>query len=92
MTIVYSERFIEQFQQIWDYISKDSYRAAERFRVQAEKRLSGLSYFPYKFRRSRYYDRENIRDYVYKGYTIPYLIDMDKNEIVIMDIFKWEGR
>ncbi|MGM0533206.1 MAG: type II toxin-antitoxin system RelE/ParE family toxin, partial [Campylobacterota bacterium] len=44
---------------------------------------------PYKFRQSYYYDSLNIRDFIFKGYTIPYLIDEDKGVIVLLDIFKW---
>lgn len=44
---------------------------------------------PYKFRKSIYFDDENIRDYIFKGYTIPYSINEDNNEIVLLDIIKW---
>ena len=32
----------------------------------------------------------NVRDLVFKGYTVPYIIDNET--IVIIDIFKWENR
>jgi len=44
---------------------------------------------PYKFRKSIYFDDENIRDYIFKGYAIPYLINEDNNEIALLDIIKW---
>jgi len=31
---------------------------------------------PYKHRKSIYYDDENIRDLVFKGYTIVYMIEV----------------
>jgi hypothetical protein len=37
-----------------------------------------------------HHDDINVRDLIFKGYTITYIID---NEIiVIIDIFKWENR
>ncbi|UCN01581.1 hypothetical protein LCX93_11680 [Sulfurimonas sp. SWIR-19] len=48
--------------------------------------------FPYKSRKFLYHDDENIRDYIFKGYTIPYLIDNNKNKIVLLDIFKWKNK
>jgi len=35
-----------------------------------------------------YYDKK-VRDYIFKGYTIPYYIDEKNEKIVILDIFKW---
>lgn len=43
---------------------------------------------PYKFRQSYFHHNQNIRDLIYKGYVIPYLIDEDKEIIVILNIFK----
>ena len=31
-------------------------------------------------------------DLIFKGNTIPYLIDNDNDRIVILDIFKWVDR
>ena len=39
---------------------------------------------------SMYHDDINVRDLVFKGYTIPYIVDDDI--IIIIDIFKWEDR
>jgi len=48
-----------------------------------------LDTFPYKYRQSYYYNDPQIRDLIFKGYTIPYLIDEKRDVIVILDIFKW---
>ena len=37
-------------------------------------------------------DDEDIRDYIFKGYTISYLIDNEKNQIALLDIFKWVNK
>jgi hypothetical protein len=42
---------------------------------------------PFKFRKSLYHIDENIRDLIYKGYCIPYLVEDKK--IVILNIFKY---
>ena len=41
-------------------------------------------------RQSKWFKNEDIRDLVFKGYTIPYWIQKDK--IVVLDIFKWTDR
>jgi len=47
---------------------------------------------PYRFRQSQYYENPNVRDLIFKGYTIPYLIDNDNEKLVVLDIFKWSQR
>jgi hypothetical protein len=39
------------------------------------------------YRKSNYHDNENIRDLIFKGYTVIYEIQEDT--IYILDIFKW---
>jgi len=54
-----------------------------------DKKIDDLVVFPYKFRRSANYDDENVRDMTFKGYTITYMIEKDKNRITVLDIYKW---
>jgi len=89
LKIVYSPLFSKRLTNTWDYIAKDSISSAMRFRNQLQLKIETIPNFPYKSRQSFYYDDENIRDYIFKGYTIPYLIDLENNELVILDIFKW---
>jgi len=87
MIIVYDENFTDKFNEIWDFITLDSQNRANDFKIQLKTQIENIPNFPYKFRKSRWFDNENIRDLVFKGYTIPYLILGEK--IVILDIFKW---
>lgn len=77
---------------IWTYISKDSVNRANIFKSKLKNKIKNLSNNPYKFRKSFYYNDNNVRDLIYKGYTVPYLIDTSRNVIVILDIFKWVNR
>lgn len=47
---------------------------------------------PYRFRQSHYYNEYDIRDLIFKGYTIPFLVDTDGQKIILLDIFKWSKR
>ncbi len=89
MKIEYNPLFVQQFKKIWDYISIDNINSANKFQKQLEIKINTIPNFPYKARKSFYYNDENIRDCIFKGYTIPYLINSTKDEIVILDIFKW---
>jgi len=81
--------FTHNLERIVLYIADDSKSRARTFSRNLQKRLNNLENFPYKFRKSVYFDNEHIRDYVFKGYTIPYLIDKENDVIVVLDIFKW---
>lgn len=71
------------------YISKDSKKKALSFRRELDKQINNLVTFPYKFRKSIYHNNENIRDMIFKGYTVSYVIDEEKETIAVFDIFKW---
>ncbi len=45
---------------------------------------------PFKFRKSFYFEDENVRDMIFKGYTLPYLVNIQKDTFVLLDIFKWK--
>jgi hypothetical protein len=47
-----------------------------------------LPNFPYRFRKSFYFDDEKDRDMTFKGYTVVYEVNLDDNTIVILNIFQ----
>lgn len=69
-------------------IAKDSINQAIIFDNELDEKISNLSNMPFKFRQSFFHYNHNIRDLIYKGYVITYLIDQDKSIIVILNIFK----
>jgi len=88
MRIEKSQKFKNSIQNILDYIiSKDGINRSKNFYKSVNEKIKSLKFMPYKYRKSYFYDDENIRDLIFKGYVIPYLIDDEK--IIILDIFKW---
>jgi len=92
MKLLFSLEFEKSITDILNYIEKDNKKASYDFENELFKKLEDLSIFPYKFRKSIYYNDEDVRDFIFKGYTIPYLIDKKREVIVILDIFKWVNR
>ncbi|MCF6205599.1 MAG: type II toxin-antitoxin system RelE/ParE family toxin [Sulfurovum sp.] len=89
MKLVKDDLFTRQLSSVILYIAKDSKSRARQFRSELQRGLETLIDFPYRCRRSIYYEDEAIRDYIFKGYTIPYLVDKEYDVIVLLDIFKW---
>jgi len=73
--------------QILDYIAQDKLSASENFLNELDKLINNLPNFPFKFRKSQYFDDENIRDMIYKGYTIIYRINETEKCIDIVRMF-----
>mgnify|MGYP001226548421 CR=1 FL=1 len=72
------------------YISKDKPKAARKFKADLIKKLRKDLKFPYHFKKSIYYDNENIRDYVFKGYVSVYKIDVENNVISVFGFIKYK--
>jgi mRNA-degrading endonuclease RelE of RelBE toxin-antitoxin system len=70
------------------YIYKDKPRAALKFRKDLIKNIKKDLKDPFHFKKSRYFEDENIRDYVFKGYTCVYKIDANKNIITVIGFIK----
>ena len=92
LKIEYNLTFKNNIIKIWEYISQNSAKRADNVLNQIENKIYNLSNFPYKFRKSFYYDDENIRDLIFKGYIIPYYIDIKNHTIIILDIFKFNKK
>jgi len=63
---------------------------AIEFQLELDSKIDDLDNMPFKFRKSIFFDNENIRDYVYMGYVIPYKIDKEKNRITVISISKYK--
>ena len=92
MKIVFNPLFEEALFDILMYIAQDSVAASMTFEEELFGLLENLSLFPYKFRASHYYNDDKVRDCIFRGYTIPYLVDEPNGVIVILEIFKWIKR
>ncbi|EAM0410251.1 type II toxin-antitoxin system RelE/ParE family toxin [Campylobacter jejuni] len=88
MKIVPTPKFKNELRHIVNFINLDSSFYAKEFLNDIYSIFRNLSFMPYKNRKSLSFDNENIRDLIFKGYIIPYLIDKSKNEIVILGIYK----
>ncbi len=87
MIILESERFRKELRAIALYIREESPQNAVRFIELLKERIDTLVRSPYRDRKSIYFDDEQMRDMVYKGYTVVYEIDEEKDRIVLFEYF-----
>lgn len=57
-----------------------------KFIDELENACKNLSFMPFKHRKSLSFDDENIRDLIFKGYVIPFVVR--KDSIYILGIYK----
>jgi plasmid stabilization system protein ParE len=89
LQIVKTDRYINSLENIMLFISKDSVNRALEFEDNLNKTINNLSQYPYKYRKSIYFDDETIRDLIFKGYTVPYLIE--DTRLIILGITKYQN-
>ena len=56
-----------------------------------DKQIATIPDMPYKCKKSIYFDDDNIRDLIFKGYTIVYKVDESKEQITIIGIQKYKA-
>ncbi|MCV6607495.1 MAG: type II toxin-antitoxin system RelE/ParE family toxin [Campylobacterales bacterium] len=81
MTIEYKSSFQLRFNRQLEFIASDSPNRARKFRDELKKELNDMKDTPLICRKSIYFDDENIRDYIFKGYTITFRINKENLEV-----------
>ena len=84
MKIVRSRKYTQSLQEVLRFIALDSRQRAINFKRELDEHIKKLDNMPFKFRQSIYFKNENIRDLIFKGYTIVYKIDEEKQIITII--------
>lgn len=90
MTIKISNEFLKLLKEQVHYIYKDKPGAALKFRKDLLRNIKKDLKHPFHFTRSRYFNNENIRDYVFKGYVYVYEVDIEKNIVVVFSFVKYK--
>ncbi|MFK7001745.1 type II toxin-antitoxin system RelE/ParE family toxin [Flavobacterium oreochromis] len=89
MKIEISFEFYELLNEQVAYIAKDKPQAARKFKIDLIKSIKKDLKNPYSYKKSIYFDNENIRDYIFKGYTIVYSIDTESNNVSVFEFIKY---
>jgi plasmid stabilization system protein ParE len=90
MKIKFSKAFSQRLNDQVDYIANDKPSAARKFKLELMKRIKNIPHVPYGNRKSIFFDRNDIRDLIYKGYVIVYKINEVEKSIEVFGLVKWE--
>ena len=90
MRLKISKSFRDKLNDQVTFIAKDKPSAARKFKSEIIKRIKEIPKMPFKNRKSIFYDREDIRDLIYKGYIIVYKINDREKTIEVFGFTKYE--
>ncbi len=94
MILIKSVRFKEELQFIALLIALDSPNKALDFFDTIISKIETIPLNPYSHRKRDTSKDIYTRELIFKGYTVPYYIDIEKDKIIILGIFnqnEWEN-
>lgn len=90
MRVEFQDSFIAKLNRQVQYISADKPAAARKFKNDLLLKCKNLSEHPFKFKNSIYFDRDDIRDLTFKGYTVVYKVQTE--QITVFALIKHEEK
>ena len=74
-----------------DYIAQDKPGAARKFKSDLLGKIKDIPKMPYANRKSIFFDREDIRDLIFKGYIVVYKVDDENGFISVFGFTKYKN-
>jgi len=88
MKILCSELYEEQLKEILIRMIEIDYKATKGFKSYLDTIIINIPTKSKKYKKSIYFDDENIKDVEHQGYTIPFYIDKTNNSYLILGILE----
>ena len=92
MRIIFKDTFLQRLSRQIDYIALDSSKRARKFKNDVLNEIRRIPDMPYANRKSIYFDNDQIRDLIFKGYTIVYRINEEDHCIEIFGFTKYQDK
>jgi mRNA-degrading endonuclease RelE of RelBE toxin-antitoxin system len=73
------------------FISKDKPKAARVFKSALIKSIKKDLTTPFQFKKSKYFENECVREYIFKGYSILYFVDLEMKIITVFGFIKYKN-
>jgi len=90
MKIKFTESFKDKLNSQVEYIAKDKSKAARKFKNDLLAKVKKIPEMPYMYRRSIFFEADNIRELIFKGYIVVFRINTGKNLIEVFGFTKYE--
>ena len=89
MKIIFKDTFIYRLENQLDFIAQNNPANSRKFKNELINLIKEIPSNPQKHRKSIWFNDEDIRDLIFKGYTIVYRIN--KNTIEVFGFVKYQN-
>lgn len=90
MKIKVLKSFRDKLNRQIEFIARDKPGAARKFKSEILRKINEIPQMPLKNRKSIFFEKEEIRDLIHKGYIVVYRINYNKNCIEVFGFTKYE--
>jgi plasmid stabilization system protein ParE len=80
-------RFNDELETIVLFIADESQSRALKFYDELILKIKQIPLAPLSYRQREKIKSKNVRELIFKGYTIPFLIDIEEDKIIVLGIF-----
>lgn len=91
MNVLASSLYKEQLQEAIAFVKSQNESAVKSFELYLDTIIINMHTKVKKYKKSIYFDDENIKDIQNQGFTIPFFIDEKKNRYILLGIVSAEG-
>ena len=75
MKIIFKDTFVDRLEKQVEFIALDNPSTARKFKNKLLTQIKQIPSNPFQYRKSIYFNDINIRDLIFKGYTIVFRIN-----------------
>lgn len=88
MKILCTDLFEEQLKDILETFVQEDFDATKKFKMYLETIIINIPTKMQKYKQSIYFEDENVKEVEHQGFRIPFYIDAQTNNIIILAIVK----
>lgn len=88
MNILTSKLYEKQLKEILEILMKDDYKAAKNFKMYLDTIIINMATKVKKYKKSIYFDDENIKDIEFQGCRVVFLVDKSNSCYILLGITK----
>ena len=90
MKIKITKSFRNKLNNQVDYIAKDKPSTARKFKNDILTEIKNISNMPYHNRKFIFFNNDEIREFIYKGYIVVYKVDKVNDSVDVFGFTKYE--
>ena len=88
MNILCTELYETQLKSILQKFAEEDFNATKSFKLYLDTIIINIPTKAHKYKKSIYFDDENVKDIPHENFTVVFFIDKEKNNFLILSILE----